>query len=107
MESTGGLAVRGPMDSRRASPSQAKDGCKGKGAGKAQSKRDPISGFVNQWGLDADSESLVRSLPQDLQDEVLTNFQPQAGTRNPNAKLATWVRSIRQEGGAPKRARLQ
>merc|ERR1712023_597116 len=49
---------------------------------------DPIGDFVSQWGLDSTSDGLLRSLEEDLLNDVLMNFQPQAGTRNPNAKLA-------------------
>lgn len=67
---------------------------------------DPIADFVQQWDLDSGSEKLVRSLPDDLQREVFENFQPEPGTRNPNAKLATWIKTIRGDEGPPaKRAR--
>jgi len=72
----------------------------------AHVKNDEVGNFVQHWGLDATSEDLVRSLPEDILVQVLDGFQPQAGTRNPNAKLATWVRSLRQDEAPPaKRAR--
>jgi len=81
------------------------DATGGLGKRKAHSDGDPIGDFVQKWGLDERSESMVRSLPEEVSDSVLANFEPQAGTRNPNAKLATWVRSLQQAGPSTKRPR--
>jgi hypothetical protein len=63
-----------------------------------------ISDFIAQWGLDEASDNLLRSLPEDMQEQVLLGFEPEVGTRNPNAKLATWVRSLRNGGLPPLKA---
>jgi len=70
--------------------------------------RDDVDEFVAWWGLDRSSEDLLRSLSEDVRTHVISSFEPQHNTRNRNAKLATWVRSLQTQmaGGDPKRARL-
>jgi len=71
---------------------------------------DVVRDFVLRWNLDPSSESLMRSLPEDVLQRVVQGFAPEANTRNPNAKLAMWVRSITRPGGLgesePKRQRV-
>jgi len=68
--------------------------------------RDPIPEFCDKWGLDDGSEALLRSLPEDMQAHVVVGFEPNTNTRNPNAKLATWIRSLHAQANASKTARL-
>jgi len=72
---------------------------------------DPLAAFLKRWGLDSESEKAIRQLPEELQQKVLDGFQPPAETRNPNAKLAMWIRTLQPSGswhnwGEQKRRRL-
>lgn len=65
-----------------------------------------VKGFVEKWGLDGKSEQLLQGLSQDMLHTIISSFEPDAATRNRNAKLASWVRFLQQsQGGVPKRPR--
>jgi len=86
--------------------SQADSNSYGGAAGGASD--DPtIRAFVDHWGLDGKSEEMLRGLSQDLLSTVISGFEPDATTRNRNAKLASWIRFLQtsQSGGDSKRAR--
>lgn len=69
---------------------------------------DDVDEFVTRWELDRSSEEMLRALPDDIRSRVLSSFEPQPNTRNRNARLATWVRSLQSQmgGGEQKRPRL-
>jgi len=59
-----------------------------------------LAGFVRQWSLDERSQALLEGLPADVLDQVIAGFDPPAETRNPDAKLAAFVRSrLADRGG--------
>jgi len=67
-----------------------------------------VRAFVDRWGLDGKSQMLLTGLPQDLLAIVMTSFEPDATTRNRNAKLASWIRFLQTsqgQGGEAKRPR--
>jgi len=64
--------------------------------------RPDVTEFVHRWGLDDRSENLLLSLSEDVLTQVIAQFQPDEYTRNPNAKLASWVKSL-QDGGTSSR----
>lgn len=79
----------------------------GAAAAPDEASGDDVADFVARWGLDRSSEELLRQLPAEMQEHVLSSFEPQANTRNRNAKLVTWVRSLQAAAaGEAKRPRL-
>jgi len=66
-----------------------------------------VRAFIEKWGLDNKSEEMLLNLSQELLATVVASFEPDAATRNRNAKLASWVRFLQQSqsGGDLKRAR--
>mmetsp|Transcript_126846 Transcript_126846/g.317001 ORF Transcript_126846/g.317001 Transcript_126846/m.317001 type:complete len:211 (-) Transcript_126846:53-685(-) len=66
-----------------------------------------VRSFIERWRLDSKSEAMLMGLTQDLLTTVIASFEPDAATRNRNAKLASWVRFLQssQGGGEQKRPR--
>mmetsp|Transcript_117536 Transcript_117536/g.226768 ORF Transcript_117536/g.226768 Transcript_117536/m.226768 type:complete len:630 (-) Transcript_117536:20-1909(-) len=67
---------------------------------------DKVTEFVLKWGLDSASENHLRNLDEDVRNQVLSGFNPGAGTRNPNARLAAWIRRLTALEGVAKQPRL-
>merc|ERR1719193_2561014 len=68
---------------------------------------DAVAAFIAQWDLDHRSEDMLRGLPEDLLQRVLSSFEPDRNTRNRNARLASWVKILQGESGPDrKRPRL-
>merc|ERR1740123_2900654 len=55
---------------------------------------DPVTNFVIQWGLDAQSELTLRTLRPKQLAAVLRGFHPAQGTLNINAKFSAFTRSV-------------
>eukprot|EP00931_Biecheleriopsis_adriatica_P070905 TRINITY_DN4473_c0_g1_i7.p1 TRINITY_DN4473_c0_g1~~TRINITY_DN4473_c0_g1_i7.p1 ORF type:complete len:400 (-),score=85.24 TRINITY_DN4473_c0_g1_i7:112-1311(-) len=55
--------------------------------------------FAETWGLDERSRSFLESLPDEVFDAVINNFNPPHGTRNINAKLNAFARKTAAEMG--------
>jgi len=70
-----------------------------------ESVSENVRAFAERWGLDGKSQAMLMNLSQDLLNTVMTSFEPDASTRNYNAKLASWVRFLQQSQGGVKRPR--
>jgi len=53
-----------------------------------------VADFVSQWGLDDAMGDVVRDLPPDIRTRVLTGFRPNGETRNVNARLRAFIKSV-------------
>jgi hypothetical protein len=61
--------------------------------------RDEVHDFVKRWGLDEAAGELVRAQSSDMQAKIIAEFHPPPGTRNPNARLSSWIANIQRDSG--------
>jgi len=57
------------------------------------SQANPVDVFISDWSLSSDAQWWLAQLPADLQDEVMAEFAPPEGTRDPSTKLIAFVKS--------------
>eukprot|EP00746_Dinoflagellata_sp_MGD_P003946 gnl/MRDRNA2_/MRDRNA2_107629_c0_seq1.p1 gnl/MRDRNA2_/MRDRNA2_107629_c0~~gnl/MRDRNA2_/MRDRNA2_107629_c0_seq1.p1 ORF type:complete len:742 (+),score=159.66 gnl/MRDRNA2_/MRDRNA2_107629_c0_seq1:68-2293(+) len=69
-------------------------------AGGMWPSQNPIDEFVSKWGLDEKSRAALQGLDEGTLLRVFQGFDPAPSTRNKDAKLAMWLKSIPAADGA-------
>eukprot|EP00929_Paragymnodinium_shiwhaense_P065895 TRINITY_DN33006_c0_g2_i1.p1 TRINITY_DN33006_c0_g2~~TRINITY_DN33006_c0_g2_i1.p1 ORF type:complete len:1172 (-),score=262.45 TRINITY_DN33006_c0_g2_i1:28-3543(-) len=63
-----------------------------------QARGDPLPLFCQRWGLNADAQSKLRSLPKQLQEMAIRDFSPPAGLENSGRFIAFAVSMEKNHG---------
>ncbi|CAE8730870.1 unnamed protein product, partial [Polarella glacialis] len=66
---------------------------------RSASPEEQLCAFAERWQLTEATQQSIRTLPSDLRQQVVTGFQPKPGTRNVEALLHGYARSIQSRMG--------
>jgi len=66
---------------------------------KDEEAEDEVAHFAAQWGLDEGMRDLVSELSPDIRARVLSGFRPNGDTRNVNARLRAFIKSVNTAAG--------
>lgn len=62
----------------------------------------PLNVFAERWGLNQEAMQLLWEMPIDLQDELMSTFDPREGTRDMSSKFISFVKSkLKPQNRAP------
>jgi len=98
-----GPAWQPPQANEPEPEAEGADGCS---TPEARERERIIQEFVKWWQLDSRCLNVIRDLPDEELEEVISDFDASAGTKNVNAKFMVWMDSRLRRAEARKHKQL-